>query len=177
VRIPGPSPDALAGIENRLAQDAEYSKAGSDFLKAPAKEPAYHAMEISLLQAFEGFPRMKAPAAVADHKPRLFEMRTYASPSEESHRRKVEMFNSAEIALQAKLNMGAVFYGDTIAGSRMPNLTYLLCFNNLADREKKFSDFNDSAEWKALSTDPKYPQEIVATVTNIILSPTSYSQV
>lgn len=175
--IPSSSAETLNGIENRLAQDADYMKAGNDFLKAPAKEPAFHVLEISLMQAFEGVPKLKLPAAAAEHKPRLFELRTYASPSEEYHRRKVEMFNSAEIALQAKFNMGAVFYGDTIVGSRMPNLTYLLCFDNLADREKKFQAFNDSAEWKELSGGPKYPTEIVATVSNIILTPTGYSQI
>ena len=87
------------------------------------------------------------------------------------------MFNSAEIALQAQFNMGAVFYGDTIVGARMPNLTYMLCFDNLADREKKFLAFNDSAGWKALLSDPRYPQEIVATVSNFILTPTGYSQI
>jgi hypothetical protein len=70
-----------------------------------------------------------------------------------------------------------VFYGDTVAGPRMPNLTYMLSFDNLADREKKFQAFNDSAGWKALLGDPKYPWEIVATVSNFILAPTAYSQI
>jgi hypothetical protein len=177
VLIPGASAEMLSGLEKRLWQDAQYTKAGSDFLKAPAKEPAFHVVEVSLMQAFESMPKLKLPSATAQNKPRLFELRTYKSPTDEFHRSKVEMFNSAEIALQAKLNMGAVFYGDTICGSPMPNLTYMLCFDNLADREKKFLAFNDTAEWKALSTDPKYPVEIVATVSNILLSPTGYSQI
>jgi NIPSNAP len=177
VLIPGSSAEMLSGIENHLWQDAQYMKAGIDFLKAPAKEPAFHVMEVSLMQAFENMPKLKVPPGTAQNKGRLFELRTYKSPTDEFHRRKVEMFNSAEIALQAKLNMGAVFYGDTIAGSHMPNLTYMLCFDNLADREKKFLAFNDTAEWKALSSDPKYPVEIVATVTNLILSPAGYSQI
>jgi hypothetical protein len=177
VLIPSPSVEMLSAIENRLVRDAEYMKAGSDFLKAPAKEPGFHEMEVSLMQAFEKMPKLKLPAAVADHRPRLFELRTYKSPSEELHKRKVEMFNSAEMALQAQFNMGAVFYGDAIAGARMPNLSYLLCFDNLADREKKFLAFNDAPGWKALQADPRYPQEIVATVTNFIMSPASYSQI
>ena len=177
VLIPSSTVDALSSIENRLAQDAEYAKAGMDFLKAPAKESAFHEMEISLMQAFENMPKLKVPAGAADHRPRLFELRTYESPSEELHKRKVGMFNSSEMALQAQYNMGAVFYGDTIVGARMPNLTYLLAFDNLADREKKFLAFNDSDGWKALLADPRYPQEIVATVTNFILTPTAYSQI
>jgi hypothetical protein len=175
--IPSSSAEALAGIEARLWKDAEYVKAGGAFLRAPAAEPPFQVVETSLLQAFENMPKLRVPAATAQNKARLFELRTYKSPTDEFHRRKVEMFNSAEIALQEKQHMGAVFYGDTIAGPRMPNLTYLLSFDNLADREKKFQGFNDTAEWKALSTDPKYPWEIVATVTNLILSPAAYSQI
>ena len=177
VLIPSSSGEALTTIENRLGQDTEYGKAGINFLTAPAKEPAFHCVEVSLMQAFENFPKLKVPAGVAEHRPRLFELRTYKSPTDELHKRKVGMFNSAEIALQAQLNMGAVFYGDTIAGSEMPNLTYMLSFDNLADREKKFQAFTDSVGWKALLSDPRYPQEIVATVTNLILTPTSYSQI
>jgi len=175
--IPGSSAETLSGIEGRLWQDDEYLKAGSDFLKAPAKEPPFHVVETSLLQAFENMPKLKVPAGTAQSRPRLFELRTYKSPTDEFHRRKMEMFNSAEIALQAKIDMGAVFYGDTIAGPRMPNLTYMLCFYSLADREKKFQAFNDTAEWKALLNDPRYPWEIVATVSNFILSPAGYSQI
>ena len=87
------------------------------------------------------------------------------------------MFDSAEIALQSKLNMGAVFYGDMIAGPGMPSLRYMLRFDSLADREKKFQVFQDSAEWKTLSNDPRYPSEIVATVTSAILLPAAYSQI
>jgi len=177
VLIPSSSAETLTGVETRLWQDAEYVKSGGDFLKAPAKEPGFHVVETSLLQAFENMPKIKVPAGTAQNKPRLFELRTYKSPTDEFHRTKVEMFNSAEIALQAKLDMGAVFYGDTIAGPRMPNLTYMLSFDNLADREKKFQVFNDSAGWKALLSDPKYPWEIVATVSNFILAPAAYSQI
>lgn len=177
VLIPGSAAEALATLEGRLAQDADYMKAGADFLKAPAKEPAFHNLEVSLMQAFEKMPKMRTPVAAAERHPRLFELRTYKSPSEELHKRKVEMFNSAEIALQEQSSMGAVFYGDTVAGGRMPNLTYMLRFDNLADRERKFLAFNDSAGWKSLQADPRYPQDIVATVTNFILTPTAYSQI
>ena len=39
------------------------------------------------------------------------------------------MFNAGgEIDIFTKLNFNAVFYGDVIVGSHMPNLMYLTCF-------------------------------------------------
>src|SRR6202049_2865266 len=40
VLMPSSSPEALATVESRLAQDSEYAKVGAAFLNAPAKEPA-----------------------------------------------------------------------------------------------------------------------------------------
>jgi len=177
VLIPSGSADLLASIDSRLWQDAAYVKAGGDFLKAPAAEPPFVGLDVWLMQAFDRMPTLRVPARTADHPARVYELRTYKSPTEEFHRRKVEMFNSAEMALQATLNMGAVFYGDVVAGPHMPSLTYMLAFDSLADREKKFQVFQDSMEWQALSNDPKYPSEIVATVTAAVMSPATYSQI
>jgi hypothetical protein len=177
VLMSSPSADALATVENRLDQDGEYLKAGANFFNAPSKEPPFLGVEVSLMQAFEKMPNLSLPAGAADHPSRIFELRTYKSPSQQDHEKKVGMFNSAEIALQTAKSMRPVFYGDTIAGPGMPNLTYMLAFDSLADREKKFDAFNSSAEWKSLSTQPQYPLEIVANISNIILSPTAYSQI
>jgi hypothetical protein len=79
-----------------LGQDAEYLKVGAPFLTAPADEPPLIRIESSLMVAFEGWPKLKLPAATMEHKERIFELRTYESPSDQDHRHKVEMFNSGE---------------------------------------------------------------------------------
>ena len=77
-----------------------------------------------------------------------------------------------------KAGFWQVFYGDTLIGSRMPNLTYMLGFEDLADRNKKWQAFGSAPEWKKLSSLPRYNfEEIVSNITNVILSPTSYSQI
>ena len=61
---------------------------------------------------------------------------------------------------------------------RLPNLTYMLAFNDAADRDKKWAAFRASDEWKALSTQPRYAFEtIVSNITDLILTPTAYSQI
>jgi len=178
VLMPSLSPETLATVETRLAQDADYMKAGTAFLNAPAKEPAFDRIESSLLQAFEKWPKIVLPAATAARGPRIFELRIYEGATDQDHKRKVEMMQSGEAEIFAKAGVEQVFYSDTLIGTRLPNLTYMLAFNDLADRDKKWAAFRASDEWKALSTQPKYAFEtIVSNITDLILTPTAYSQI
>ena len=178
VLMPSLSAETLATVETHLAQDAEYNKAGAAFLNAPAKEPAFDRMESSFLQAFEKWPRLVLPRATATHGPRVFEMRTYEGATDQDHKRKIEMMQSGEADIFRKAGAEQVFYGDTLIGTRLPNLTYMLAFPSLADRDKSWAAFRGSDEWKALSTQPKYTFEtIVSNITNLILTPTDYSQI
>jgi hypothetical protein len=178
VLMPSLSAEALATVETRLGQDAEYMKAGAAFLNAPAREPAFDRMESSFLQAFEKWPRIVLPAATATHGPRVFELRIYEGATDQDHRRKVEMMQSGESEIFTRAGVEQVFYSETLIGSRLPNLTYMLAFDNLADRDKKWAAFRASDEWKTYSTQPKYAFEaIVSTINNFILTPTAYSQI
>lgn len=178
VLMPSASLETLVTVEFRLNRDADYLKAGAAFLNAPAQQPAYVRMESSLMVAFEGRPQLSVPPAAAVHRSRMFELRTYESPTDQDHMRKVEMFNSGEFGVFEKAGFWPVFYGDTLIGSRLPNLTYMLGFDDLTDRDKKWDAFRSSPEWKRLSTSPRYTfEEIVSNITNVILRPTPYSQI
>ena len=88
------------------------------------------------------------------------------------------MMQSGESEIFTKAGVEQVFYSETLIGSRLPNLTYMLAFDNLADRDKKWAAFRASDEWKTYSTQPKYAFEaIVSTINNFILTPTAYSQI
>ncbi|MGB2591312.1 MAG: NIPSNAP family protein [Candidatus Acidiferrum sp.] len=178
VLLPAPSVDVLATAEARLGLDADYLKAGAPFLAAPADQPAMVRMESSLMVAFTGWPKLKLPAATAAHKDRLFELRTYESPSDQDHRRKVEMFNSGEFEVFEKAGFWQVFFGDVLVGSKLPCLTYMIGFANLAERVSNWSAFVSMPEWKKLTGNPRYSFEsIVSNITNTILRPTDYSQI
>jgi NIPSNAP protein len=178
VLMPSLSLETLVTAETRLAQDAEYLKAGAPFLNAPAIAPAFLRMESSLMQAFEKIPKLKLPPATAANGPRVFELRTYESPSDQDHKRKVEMMQSGEEEVFAKAGFSQVFYGDTLIGSRLPNLTYMLSYESVSDRDKRWAAFRTAPEWKAMSSQPRYAFEaIVSNITNVILTPTAYSQI
>jgi hypothetical protein len=178
VLIPSDSIDTLVTVESRLNRDSDYLKAGAAFLNAPAQQAAYVRRESSLMVAFEGKPRLLVPPATAEHRSRMFELRTYESPTDQDHVRKVEMFNSGEFDVFEKAGFWQVFYGDVLIGSRLPKLTYMLGFEDLADRTKKWEAFRSAPEWKKLSTSPRYAfEEIVSNITNVILNPAPYSQI
>jgi len=178
VLIPSTSLESLVNAELRLAQDEEYMRAGHDFLNAPAKEPPYERVESSLMVAFEGFSSLKVPPPTAERGPRVFQLRTYESPTNADHRRKVEMFNSGEFDIFTKAGFWSVFYGDTLIGPRLPNLTYMLSFPDLTELKAKWNAFASDPDWKKLSNSPKYNYEaIVSNISNLILDPAKYSQI
>ncbi len=178
VLMPSASLDALVSADLRLEKDAGYMKAGASFLNVSAKDPAYVRVESSLMIAFEGHPKLTVPPATANHGSRMFELRTYESPTDQDHRRKVEMFNSGEYEVFQKAGFWQVFYGDTLIGANQPNLTYMIGFESLAERSKMWDAFRADPGWKKLTGNPRFSfEDIVSSITNVILSPTAYSQV
>ncbi len=178
VLIPHKSIESFATALDRVRSDADYQKAGAEFINAPAADPSYVRVEGSLLVAFEAIPKLEVPVAAKENKPRLFELRTYESHSKKANKKKIEMFNQGEIAIFRRTGLQPVFFGETLIGPRMPNLTYLLVFENMAAREKNWGAFGSDPEWKKLSGTPGYTDaEIVSNISNIFLRPTSYSQI
>src|SRR5690606_26546023 len=82
-----------------------------------------------LLTAFIDSPNVQLPNLASPKSERVYELRSYEGPTEAYYRNKVDMFNEGdEIGLFKRLGFNAVFYGEVIAGSRMPNLMYLTTF-------------------------------------------------
>lgn len=178
VLIPGNSAEMLAEVDLKLAEDAEFLKLAEPFWSAPATAPGFQRVEYSLLKAFEGWPKLTLPASSATKAKRIFQMRTYESPSYRDHVRKVEMFNSGEFAIFKTAGLESVFYGDTLIGSRMPSLTYMLALNNLEELNGKWDKFGNDPEWKKLSSEQRFSFEpIVSNITNLVLTPLSCSQI
>jgi hypothetical protein len=176
VLIPGASLQALAELDLRLVDDAAFLKAADPFWNATAVAPAFQRVESSLLAAFAGWPKLTASAATKGK--RIFQLRTYESPSNGDHVRKVEMFHSGEFEIFLKAGFHPVFFGDTLVGSRMPNLTYMLSFADQAELDAKWNLFRDDPDWRKLSTSPRFASDqIVTNITNLILSPLGCSQI
>ena len=176
--IPGPSIEALAELDLHLAEDTDFLKAADSFWNATSTAPAFQRAEISLLAAFMGWPKLTPPASAATRAKRIFQLRTYESPSNGEHVRKVEMFHSGEFEIFQAAGFHPVFFGDTLAGSRLPNLTYMLSFTDMVELEAKWDVFRNDPAWKKLSSSPRYAfDSIVTNISNLMLSPLDCSQI
>jgi hypothetical protein len=176
--LPCSNLETLVTADLRLARDEQFMKAAEPFWSAPATAPAFIRIDASLLIAFEGHPKLTVPATTAQHGKRIFQLRTYESPSNADHARKVEMFHHGEFEIFHNAGFGQVFYGDALVAPRMPNLTYMLSFADLAELTAKWDIFRNDPAWKKLSGSPRYNfEQIVSNISNLILSPAPYSQI
>ena len=176
VLLPFKSPDAMTTSHAQF--EADPALVAAEFTNLPPTDPAYVRKESSLLLAFTGMPKLEVPAQVAEKKPRVFELRTYEAHSRKANKKKVEMFNVGEIAIFRRTGLQPVFFGETLIGTKLPNLTYLLVFDDMAARDRNWATFVGDPEWKKLSTTPGYTNpEILTNITNVILKPTAYSQI
>ena len=108
----------------------------------------------------------------------MFELRTYESNNSSSLKKKIKMFADGEIAIFRKSGLLPVFFGETIVGTNMPNLTYLLAYDDLASREKNWRVFAASPEWQKLRATPGYSDaEIVSNISNVFLRPLPFSPI
>jgi hypothetical protein len=167
-----PTLESVETLNKRLGEDTEYRKGFEAYL---AGEPPYTRREVSLLKAFDTMPVLQVPPGKAGH---IFEMRTYESNTSLTLDRKIKMFGDGEIGIFKRLGMNPVFFGRTMFGRNVPNLTYMLAYDDLAHREKVWKDFGADPEWQKMRSAPgNSDAEIVSNISNTILRPTSYSQV
>jgi hypothetical protein len=177
--IPWPSLAAFEAAQTRLAADAAYrqSPAAVAYHATAATTPAFVRIESSLLSAFENVPKLVPPPAT-EIKTRVYELRTYESPSEAAHHKKMEMFTKlGETEIFRRVGLTPVFFGRTVIGPRQPSFVYMLVFDDSAARERAWATFRGDAEWTKLKSTPGYSDaDIMSNITDLLLAPTAYSQ-
>jgi len=168
--------DVWKNTKSNILNDAVYLSAAKTFRDADTAHLPFTRAESTIMEAFPDAPKL-IPTPLKSNPDAIYELRSYESPTEELHRTKVNMFNAGgEVVLFKRLDFQAVFYSDVLSGSRMPNLIYMVAFANTAAREEHWKAFGSSPEWKKISTDPMYRNNIsVNHIDSWILKRTSYS--
>lgn len=165
--------EKLPGV---LEKDQQHNSAGKDYIDAVFSDPPYTRIESILLRSFEGMPSFATPKFTTPLEERVYELRSYEGHTEKIYRNKVEMFNKGdEIGLFNRLGFNAVFYGEVIVGSKMPNLMYMTSFENKASRDAHWKAFGSDPQWKQLSAMSEYKNN-VSKNTIVFLKPTDYSE-
>lgn len=177
VFIPLKTFNGILDLDKKLVKDQQYLTDGKAYLDAVYNEAPYERLESIILKAFEDAPNFMLPNLKSPMKDRVYELRSYESPTEKYYQNKVQMFNKGdEIGLFKRLNFNAVFYAEVISGSRMPNLMYLTTFENKADRDAHWKAFSADDYWKKLSTMPEYQHNVSKSDTKFVV-PTDYSDI
>ena len=170
---------SIAAMETaleKMAVDKEFQKGLGDFNSAG--ELSYIRMENSVLRAFDSIPGIEVPSGDAKRAPRIFELRTYESPNTKASKTKIKMFDDAEIKIFRRCGMLPVFFGETLIGRNLPNLTYMLAYDDLAMRDRVWKTFGADPEWQKLRSTPGLTDpEIVSNISNSILRPMPFSQI
>ncbi len=136
--------DELWTVRQKVIADQELGKALEAWENHP--EQPYEHFSTALLEATDYCPEVKSdPTPRAT--PRIFELRTYHSPTYRQLRALHERFAGAEIKIFHRTGVHPIFYSSTLAGQNMPNLTYVIPFENLAEREKAWAAFGADPEW------------------------------
>lgn len=175
VIIPFASLEEWSKLDENLNKDAEYRESAKDFINATFDNPPFERMESILLDAFPGQQHLVVPAS--KNPERVFELRSYESPTLELSEKKMAMFNTGgEIQIFNRLKFNPVFYAKVISGSHMPNFMYMPIFDNVEQRDAQWKVFGNDPQWKEISADPKNENKVsVSHIDSILMHSTSYS--
>ena len=162
-------------ISKQLGGDKELLAQGKDFLEAAFDHPAYSRKESILMESFSGMPVLRKPQFSNAKNERVYELRSYESASDQLYLNKLRMFNDGnEMAIFDRIGSQAVFYGDVLAGSHMPNLMYMTTYENMKSRDEHWKTFSSDPEWKKLSAMPVYQHNVSKSVIEFLV-PAAYS--
>jgi hypothetical protein len=85
-------------------------------------------------------------------------------------------FESVTLKLWEKHGFKPVGFWTTVVGESNQDLTYLLEWANLAERERVWAAFMSDPDWLKARGESEKDGPIVAQITNSILQPTAYSK-
>jgi hypothetical protein len=171
-----PTLETFAAASARLGADAQYQKAGAEYLQVTKANPAFQRIDSWLMLAFAGQPVINVPAYSQEKKPRMFELRTYESFSEVKALKKIEMFNSGEIETMHQVGLAPIFYGQALIGPNLPHLTYMTSGETEELHKQHWDAFGKHPVWVKLKNDPQYA-DTVSKITKWFLVPTACSQI
>jgi hypothetical protein len=174
--LPHPTLESAATLNHRLLADPTFKSQGASVVDAPKASQPFQEEESWLMLAFAGMPRVETPVKGPG---RVFQLRIYESPSVQTGQKKIEMFNDAgELRIFREVGLNPVFFGETLFGGKLPNLTYMLGFESAEAQKAAWGRFGPHPDWQKLRTMPEYADSrVIRGITNIQLRPAGYSQI
>lgn len=89
----------------------------------------------------------------------------------------LQRFEDATLALWDKHGIRQAGFWTTLVGPSHLDLTYLLAWESMEERQRKWSAFQTDPDWLAALAASERDGRIVANVENMFLQPTAFSSV
>ena len=156
----------MTSLSMRLAWDKEYAEMATAFLHTSADNRPYRRKDVQLVMSLTKAMEVEAPAP--GEKP-ILQLHSYECFDVETENEAIKMFNATGISILCEAGVSPIFFGQTIAGEGMPNLTCLLA---AAD-----DSAHESAGRKLMAQTQDKITELVYTTASQTLRPTAYSQI
>ena len=174
VIIPHKTTDSFVNVTAKLLADAEYMKDATPIFATTSKDPVYTDCETFLLHGFPTMPTVEVPD-LGPH--RVFEWRLYRSFNIERNEAKIKMFDvGGELPLFRETGMSPIFFGDVLAGTRMPALLYMIGFSSMETHAEAWRKFIQHPKWLAMRDLPEYA-DTATEIDRVLLMPSPGSQI
>jgi hypothetical protein len=89
----------------------------------------------------------------------------------------LKRFENTTLKLWEKHGIKQAGFFTTLVGESNQELTYLLAWDSMADREKKWNAFAADPEWLSARSESEKDGQIVGNIVNQFLLPTAFSSV
>jgi len=158
----------------QLLDDTEYRKDAAPIFETTSKDPVYTDCETFLLRSFPSIPALEVPQLGPD---RVFELRLYRSFNIERNAAKIRMFDQGgELPLFREVGLQPVFFGDVVAGKRMPALLYMVGASSQEKLAELWRAFVRHPKWAEIKDLPEYA-DTATEIENVVLKPSPGSQI
>jgi hypothetical protein len=165
---------AVEAKQNAQRSDKQWTKALNDLT---AQAPIFDRVESWLLRAFDGLPKIEVPPVDDKKKPRIFDLRVAESLGFGAAADKREQFNSGgEIQIFRNTGLHPLLFGESLFGSKMPNLWFMVWFDDREAREAAWEAFFKDPEWLKIQKVPRWAKAVFRT-TDSFLQPLRFSPI
>jgi hypothetical protein len=86
-------------------------------------------------------------------------------------------FQNATLAIWERHGIRQAGFWTTLIGASNQDLTYMIAWESMAEREKKWTAFQSDPEWIAKRNESEKDGAIVANIASSFLQPTAFSSV
>ena len=174
VVIPHKTTDSFVNLTAKLLTDAGYRRDAAPIFETTSKDPVYTDCETFLLQGFPTAPTVEVPELGPN---RVFEWRLYRSFNIERNEAKIKMFDvGGELPLFREIGLNPIFFGDVIAGNRMPALMYMIGTPSAEAHTEAWRVFGQHPKWLAMRNLPAYA-DTATEIERVVLTPSPGSQI